>query len=505
MTWFPHLTAILMLLGLRSASWWMQCWQLREYRTDRMKAWLQTNDGRKHLWNLWFFRGILPRPKMSLRVLLMEIVFVGISIIFFVLVQNFISFFWATLIWTFTVWFWVFVGVKLSAIPVWWKKRKLFQIAKHILEDAPVIRIGITGSYGKSSTKEILAHLLRQKFGDKNVLVNPGNENNEVAIARLVRSNRSFFAGGKQTKGEDWIAPQVLLKNPPPFSKGDQKAFPRIFICEVGAYKKGEIRQVCKFLRPQIGILTGLNAQHVALFGSMEKIRAAKFELAEAATDTVFFNADTPALVDIFEDQKIHATPVGIKRSAAKDIHAEADKTTFEAFGEKFELPWPGEFFVSNALLSLETARELGCERNELPEFLKSLPPLDRALHVRKLKSGATLLVDLYSANPDGVLGAIRHLEKFEGRKIFVGIPLRELGSAAKKEHEKIFEKLKKIGADVWWPKSDFATLGKELLGKKWHGDDLPALEAAVKTLEKNDAALLESRLPPLVNKIFEQ
>lgn len=453
------------------------CWQLREYRTDRILAWFRTHDGRKNLWNFWFFRGIFPRPKISARTILIAGIFGILSITFFVLVQNFVSIFWTTLIWNFTLWIFIFFTVKISAIPVFFKKRKLFFAAEKIVEKSPVVRIGITGSFGKSSTKTILAHLLREKFGAENVLTNPGNENNEIAIARLVLKNKKFFS--------------------PPFLKGERGGFQKFFVCEIGAYKKGEIQKVCEFLKPQLAILTGLNAQHVELFGSAEKIRAAKFELAEAATEKVFFNADTPALVEIFEDKKIAAAPIGLARSVLKNVQAETDRTNFEVFGEKFELPWTGEFFAGNALLALETARELGCNPSELSKFLKKIPPLKRALHARKLESGATILLDPYSANPDGVRGAIAHLAKFSGRKIFVGIPLRELGKNAEKEHEKIFENLKKIGAEVWWLKSDFAKLGKEILEKNFHTDQ----KLLPKNLKKNDAVLLESRLPREIEK----
>jgi UDP-N-acetylmuramoyl-tripeptide--D-alanyl-D-alanine ligase len=349
---------------------------------------------------------------------------------------------------------------------------KLFLAASALMKNSPVIRIGITGSYGKSSTKRILAHLLSEKFGAENVLTNPGNENNEIAIARQILKFPEFFGKNKKQK---------------------------YFVCEIGAYKKGEIREVCEFLRPQVSILTGLNAQHVELFGSLEKIRAAKFELAESTTEKVFFNADTPALVEIFEDKKITATPIGITRSVLQNVVAEADRTKFEVFGKKFELPWAGEFFASNALLALEAAREIGCTTDELVKFLKELPPLERALHTRKMESGTTVLLDPYSANPDGVRGAIDHLAKFSGKKVFVGIPLRELGKNAEKEHEKIFEHLKKIGAEVWWLKSDFAKNGKQILGKNFHTDP----KSLPKNLGKNDAVLLESRLPQEVEKKF--
>ena len=212
----------------------------------------------------------------------------------------------------------------------------------------------------------------------------------------------------------------------------------------------------------------------------------------------------TRPLREIFQDKKIHATPIGISKSAAKNVISGADKTTFETFGEKFTLPWGGEFFVGNALLALECVRELGAKPDELAKFLPTLLPLKRALKVKRLASGATILKDLYSANPDGVLGAIEHLGKFKGKKIFVGIPLRELGKEAEKNHEEIFHALKKIDAEIYWLKADFRDLGLKICGKKFHENDLEKLKKTTQDLGKDDAVLLESRLPEEVVKKFE-
>jgi UDP-N-acetylmuramoyl-tripeptide--D-alanyl-D-alanine ligase len=166
-------------------------------------------------------------------------------------------------------------------------------------------------------------------------------------------------------------------------------------------------------------------------------------------------------------------------------------------------LPWAGEFFISNALLALEAARESGCTTEELSSFLNELPPLERALHSKVLANGATLLLDPYSANPDGVLGAIEHLGKFEGKKIFIGIPLRELGKDSEKIHREVFEKLKEINAEVFWFRHDYEKIAKEILGEKFHGDDIKILKKIKKELKTNDAVLLESRLPKTIEKLF--
>lgn len=472
---------LFLILGIRTTFWWIQNWQIREYRWDRLKASFTTKDGYKNLLNLWFFKGILPRPQKSGRVMMILGIFIFFSGILFNFNQNtnLLPLHLLAIIWERTIWLSLGISVLLSKIPVWIAQKILFHLAKNIITTANnVTVVGITGSFGKSSTKEILVHLLKSKFGPNRVLYNPENQNNEVAIARLVLKNKVFFSPKNQQQ--------------------------KIFVVEIGAYRLGEIKRVCEFIRPHIGILTGLNAQHVALFGSQQNIQKAKFELAESASDKVFFNSDNNLLQEIFADRKIRATKIPISKSAAKNIKSEIDRTKFTIYDQDMVLPWGGEFFVHNALLAIEVAREFDLTPEEIKLSLWNLPPLSRALTTEKHHSGATIIKDLYSANPDGVFSAIDYLEKFSGRKFFISIPLLELGKESTEIHIKIFQKLKNINAEIFWLKKDFGDLGCKTCGKNFHGQDLQKLKDILKTLGKNDAVLLESRLPKNIVQIFK-
>ncbi len=474
---------IILLLGIRTLFWHLQNWQIREYRFDRMNAHLQTKDGLINIFNLWFFRGVIPRPKFTGRIFMIIGIFLILNIIYiysnlFLIDSIFIKYLLFIIILERLIWFNVIISVFISKFPVLVSQEILFLKAKKVRESAKNLTvIGIAGSYGKSSTKEILVHLLIQEFGKKNVLFNPENKNNEVAIARLILNNKKFF-------------------------KQNEKHF---LVIEVGAYHRGEIAKVCKFIQPQISILTGLNAQHIELFGSQENIQKAKFEMAENTTKKVFFNRDNKLLSEIFENKKIKATKIGLSLSITKNIKPFSNKTTFEVYGKNFTLPWPGAFFISNSILALETARELGIKKEKLPKYLKTILPLDRALKTEKFKNG-TIFYDLYSANPNGVISAINHLSQFKGKKIFISIPLKELGNKSKRIHKKIFQELSKINAQVFWCKTDFADLGKNICGKNFHQlskTNISSLKKIIKTIEKNDAILCESKLPKFVLDLF--
>ena len=495
-------SVLILLLGFRTACWHLQCWQIREYRFDRMRAWLRTDDGKSQYFTPWRSQGLWPRPKPSGRLALISALVAYVSLLILAtlwlqplqaMVQcwggincaNNWYFHWALapvifLIWERTIWLQVLIGVYLSNIPVRLKKLHLFHQAGKVInsENDNIIRVGITGSYGKSSTKELLVHLLKSEFGAENVLYNPANNNTEVAIARLILKHKSFF------------------------KPSDQKKF---LVIETGAYKKGEIGTVAKMIQPQFSILTGLNQQHVELFGSIANTREAKFELAEGTLETVFFNGDNPYLQEIFKDRKITATNVPISFKAAQDRHSFAHKTEFKAYGENFTLPWPGEFFVHNALLTLELCREIGVKPSRLAQHIKTLAPLKRALSLKVQPQGFTVLRDTYSANPDGVLSAIDHLKNFSGSRIFVSIPLRELGGHAETVHQQIFEKLKSVGAKVYWQKSDFSALGIKVLGDDFVLIDahFKSFENEIKSLKENDVVLLESKLSSKILKRF--
>lgn len=479
---YASIFAILLLaLGIRTALWHLQSWQIREYRWDRLRDYFRTQDGKKNIWNLWFFRGILPRPRLSGRIALVGFLFVLWSLLFFCSFKDTFPLWLNALLWERTIWIGIMASVGLSKIPVLLVEKWLYIQAKKIIDQSQnIIRIGITGSYGKSSTKEILVHILTEHFGKENVLFNPENQNHEIALARLIRKNESFFQSGY----------------------GSKKA-KKFFVAEIGAYRRGEIRKVCRFIQPHIGILTGINAQHLSLFGSQENIQKGKFELAEETQDKVFFNADSSLLSEIFADREIKATPIPLSLSAAKNISVKLTKTEFELYGKKTFLPWAGKFFVGNALLAAEVARELGMEKEKILKSLQTLPPLQRALHTKEMPSGATILFDLYSANPDGVLQAIEHLGREEGRKIFIGLPLLELGKDAARIHEQIFEALREINAEVFWLKDDFAEKGRQICGEKFHGTEYKKLASIIPSLGKNDAVLLESRLPQNIVKLF--
>ncbi|MDZ4284335.1 MAG: Mur ligase family protein, partial [Patescibacteria group bacterium] len=162
-----------------------------------------------------------------------------------------------------------FVLVLLSKLPTAVGRWYLLHKARaRRLSFENLLVIGITGSYGKTSTKEFLATILSRHFRVAKV---PDHINSDIALAcYLLRELNDTH---------------------------------EVLVAEMGAYRQGEIRRLAAVLRPQIGILTGINEQHIALFGGIEKTKAAKYELIESLPEKglAIFNADSPGSRELYE------------------------------------------------------------------------------------------------------------------------------------------------------------------------------------------------------------
>lgn len=209
---------------LRQAYWW----QTKEYRFDRWWSWIKYNQGYKE-----FGLGGIRKPVLTFRTLVMGISWLVIGIM------------------TNTWWGWILAGyvgpimgtILTMPISLLGKMILMTLARKRILQVKPKI-IAITGSYGKTSSKELLSQLLEDNF---KIVKTLKNENSEISIAKRILSA---------------IKPGV-----------------EIFIMEVGAYKQGEIARVCHMAPPDIAWVTAIGNQHLDLFGGQEKLKQAKFEI----------------------------------------------------------------------------------------------------------------------------------------------------------------------------------------------------------------------------------
>lgn len=268
--------------------------------------------------------------------------------------------------------------------------------------------IAITGSYGKTTTKELLGTILSSRYP---TLKTPESWNTLMGVTRAIR---------ERLTGEH-----------------------EMFVVEMGAYKRGEIAQLCELTGPpSIGILAGINEQHLERFGGIENTIKAKYELIQAVRPggLAIFNVDN-AYCRTLADQTTHArvVRVGLETGSgpldytAADISVSADGTRFSCVAAGQTVPFRtallGEHFILNVLSATAAAVECGMTLQQIAAAVAAMPPVPHRLQLLPTASGITTIDDAYSANPDGARAALHVLGQMNGgRRILVTPGFVELG-----------------------------------------------------------------------------
>jgi UDP-N-acetylmuramoyl-tripeptide--D-alanyl-D-alanine ligase len=261
--------------------------------------------------------------------------------------------------------------------------------------------IGITGSYGKSTTKEILKLILSERY---KTYATPENVNTDIGVANTILKNVSIIAD--------------------------------VFIVEMGAYKKGEIKAICEITPPDISIITGINEQHLSLFGTIQNTLQAKYEIVEYAKkdSVVILNGDCEALIPL-----------------ASDIKSKRDSMVFNVHYrgkiQRFEVYILGEHNVSNILAAVCAASEVGMSLLEISKMLKKKTKRTKIgrLVVKKSRYGYYVIDDSYNSNPDGFDAALDFFASQKGdKKVLVTIGIIELGEAVEAIYQRLAQKIVK-------------------------------------------------------------
>ncbi len=281
--------------------------------------------------------------------------------------------------------------------------KKYYDACKNTLAKRPdLIKIGITGSYAKTSVKNILATMLSEKY---KVLKSPSSFNTPMGIVRTVK------------RLED--SHQVL-------------------ICEMGARRSGEIAELCELVNPDIAVITGINNQHLESFLTIENIVKTKSEIIGGNfSGKAFISCDSEHSVEIYENATCEKYLAGVtdkKRSLvyAENVTVSKEGTTFTlVYGdEKAEVQTVllGEHNVSNIVLSASVALSLGLTFGEVISAIEKLEQVPHRLQLIKSQNGVYILDDGYNANVDGIKCALKVLSVFGGKKYIVTPGIIELG-----------------------------------------------------------------------------
>ena len=279
--------------------------------------------------------------------------------------------------------------------------------------------IAITGSYGKTSVKHILGHVLETAAPS---LITPGSVNTAMGIARVIRER---------------LQPHH-----------------RFFVVEMGAYGIGSIRRLCALTPPKLAIISAIGKAHYERFKSLDAVAHAKFELAEAARDnggTAIIAADTLEFAwprEFVERHRDMVVIVGAEKSAdlaITSLHQETDgivaRVTWRGAEYELRAPLYGEHQGRNVALAFAAACTLGLPPEDVVASLRSTPQIAHRLEVKRQGDGAIVIDDAYNSNPVGFASALALLDVLrrpDGRRILVTPGMVELGSEHEAEHAKI-------------------------------------------------------------------
>ncbi len=273
--------------------------------------------------------------------------------------------------------------------------------AKKLLSSSNAKVIGITGSYGKTSVKYYLSSLLKAKY---NVLMTPESYNTPMGVVLTIRSSLN--------------------------------ALHEIFVCEMGAKRVGEIKEICDIVNPEIGIITSVGPQHLETFKTLDNVKKTKFELADALPENglLFLNGDDENITSF----KGHRKCISYSADALSDYYASdivlSDKGTHFKVncpnGESCEFVTKliGKHNVLNITGAIAVCHKMGIELTELKSKVAKLEPVKHRLEL--IKKGNDLIIDdAYNSNPSGTKAALETLSYFEGTKILLTPGMVELGA----------------------------------------------------------------------------
>lgn len=337
------------------------------------------------------------------------------------------------------------------------RNRKFVKRAGQVLDEKKIVRVGIVGSYGKTSVKNILKTILSEKYA---VVATPESYNTPIGIAKTVGL--------------------------PEFENA------QIFIAEMGARKAGDIAELCGLIKPDFAIFTGVCEQHIQTFGSIENVFLEKSEIIKSGAFVVCGEGLKARVEEAFEREYIDEAVAFMGKAQVEDLQLLPTKTTFvlrlgeEKIGVSTRLL--GRMAVENIALACCLAYEcLGLSAEEISRGIEKIQPVPHRLELIE-SGGAYILDDGYNCNAVGAREALDALARFTGKKCVVTPGIVECGVLEEEINGELGKQIAKAGLDK------VVLVGETLVGavKAGYiqaGGDTEKL-AVVKTLDEAKAEL---------------
>lgn len=361
----------------------------------------------------------------------------------------------------------------------------LKDLAEHYRKSLDIKVVGISGSVGKTSTKEMIASVLSQKY---NVLKTEGNFNNEIGVPLTIFNLREEH---------------------------------EIAVLEMGINHFGEMTRLAKMARPDICVITNIGVAHMELLGSRDGILKAKTEMFQYMNPdgTIIFNGDDDKLITYSPENGITPIYFGLGENSSYRAEQIANNglrgtnATFVTPKSKFSahISIPGEHMVHNALAGIAVGYALGMSDAEIKAGIEALKPLAGRNHLIETNT-YTIIDDCYNANPISMKASIDVLSKADTRTVAILGDMGELGAKEKEMHYDVGQHTATAGIHVL---ICIGTLSEELArGAKetgcniqiYHYPDQEHFFAEMSSiLEKNDTILVKASHAMAFEKIVKK
>lgn len=354
--------------------------------------------------------------------------------------------------------------------------------AKRILKSMPNLKIiGITGSFGKTSTKHYLQRILSEKY---DVLITPGSFNTPMGVVRTVR---------------EYLKP-----------------YNEVFICEMGAKQRKDIEEICKIVHPHFGIITAVGPMHLESFKTIENVQATKFELADElpADGFIVINNDFEYCANR-PVNNVKAIRYGITNPEgcdyiATDIRYTPNGTAFlikgkDGFSLEVETRLLGECNVSDLLAAAVMAIQLGVDPKKIQYAISSIQQVEHRLSMKQTPGGVTIIDDAFNSNPAGSKMAVDVLAHFkDGKRIIVTPGMIELGTRQEELNQVLGEHIgKNVDVAIVVGEYNRDAIVKGIRSTDFTEDNLYIVDTfndsqqiLAKILTRGDTVLYENDLP---------
>jgi UDP-N-acetylmuramoyl-tripeptide--D-alanyl-D-alanine ligase len=320
--------------------------------------------------------------------------------------------------------------------------------------------IGVTGSAGKTTTKDMIAAILDQEM---KTLKNEENLNNEIGV------------------------PLTLLQ----LTKRHEVA-----VIEMAMQKLGEIELLADLARPTISVVTNIGEAHLEFLKNKKNVAKAKSEIFkyQAKNDFAVINADDEFFENLISNIKCRMSNV-----VTFGILEKAEVTPKDLKGIK--LPIAGEHNIYNAMAAIAVAKTLKIKNGSIKKGLQSFRPSSKRMDVINLKAGTKIINDTYNANPQSMAAALKVLACLEGRKIAVLGDMFELGRSARRAHERIGKLSKKLGIDILISIGD---LSRNMRSNHHFPDKPAAIKMIKKLMRPGDKILVKASRGMRLEEVVE-